>query len=75
MSTIKKLQTEDVASTRTLLHETIPVTGSLSSTLESDIPVDWYIKTTSTGVATNSYIKVGTVTFRRSILRPRLLSN
>ena len=41
----------------------IPVTGSLSSTLESDIPVDWYIKTTTTGVATNSYIKVGTVTF------------
>ena len=34
----------------------IPVTGSLSSTLESDIPVDWYIKTTTTGVATNSYI-------------------
>jgi hypothetical protein len=31
MSTIKKLQTEDVASTRTLLHETIPVTGSLLS--------------------------------------------
>ena len=31
MSTIKKLQTEDVASTRTLLHETIPVTGSLIS--------------------------------------------
>ena len=41
----------------------IPVTGSLSTTLESDIPVDWYIKTTTTGVATNSYIKVGTVTF------------
>jgi len=31
MSTIKKLQTEDVASTRTLLHEAIPVTGSLIS--------------------------------------------
>ena len=31
MSTIKKLQTEDIASTRTLLHETIPVTGSLIS--------------------------------------------
>ena len=41
----------------------IPVTGSLSTTLESDIPVDWYIKTTTTGVATNSYIKVSTVTF------------
>ena len=31
MSTIKKLQTEDIASTRTLLHETIPITGSLIS--------------------------------------------
>ena len=31
MSTIKKLQTEDVSSTRTLLHESIPVTGSLIS--------------------------------------------
>jgi hypothetical protein len=31
MSTIKKLQTEDVTSTRTLLHESIPVTGSLIS--------------------------------------------
>ena len=41
----------------------IPVTGSFSTTLESDIPVDWYIKTTTTGVATNSYIKIGTVTF------------
>ena len=44
----------------------IPTTGSLSTTLESDIPVDWYIKTTSTGVATNSYIKAGTVTFTGS---------
>jgi len=31
MSTIKKLKTEDVSSTRTLLHESIPVTGSLIS--------------------------------------------
>ena len=31
MSTIKKLQQEDVTSTRTLLHEAIPVTGSLIS--------------------------------------------
>ena len=31
MSTIKKLQTEDVSSTRTLLHESIPITGSLVS--------------------------------------------
>ena len=31
MSTIKKLQQEEVISTRTLLHEAIPVTGSLIS--------------------------------------------
>jgi hypothetical protein len=31
MSTLKRLQTEDVTTTKVLLHETIPVTGSLIS--------------------------------------------
>ena len=42
MSTIKKLQTEDVASTRTLLHESIPVTGSLISGTYGDLNIKSY---------------------------------
>ncbi len=44
----------------------IPTTGSQTSTIESDIPVDWYIKTSSTGVATSSFLRTGSVTFTGS---------
>ncbi len=40
----------------------IPESGSYSTTLESDIPVDWYIKS-STGITSNTLIKTGTITF------------
>jgi len=42
MSTIKKLQQEDVTSTRTLLHEAIPVTGSLISGTYDDLNIKNY---------------------------------
>lgn len=42
MSTIKKLQTEDKTSTRTLLHESIPVTGSLISGTYDDLNIKNY---------------------------------
>ncbi len=42
MSTIKKLQQEDITSTRTLLHEVIPVTGSLISGTYNDLNIKNY---------------------------------